>query len=89
MQEMFKEWVRVRTLQNWKFWIVSFFEYFHIKTSDSTFRTRYRLSVQLLFSLTFRFFSFFSVFHTHTAAARVVQFGPLGGHVRGPLAERT
>ena len=31
MREMFDEWVRVRTLQNWKFWIVSFF----MKTSNN------------------------------------------------------
>lgn len=28
MKEMFDEYVRVRTRQNWKFWIVSFFRFF-------------------------------------------------------------
>ena len=28
IREMFDDWVRVRTLQNWKFWIVSFFGFF-------------------------------------------------------------
>ena len=28
IREMFDDWVRVRTLQNWKFWIVSFFVFF-------------------------------------------------------------
>jgi len=30
MKEMFDEYVRVRTRENWKFWIVSFFFFFYV-----------------------------------------------------------
>lgn len=30
IREMFEDWVRVRTLQNWKFWIVSYNSFFFL-----------------------------------------------------------